>query len=41
MERGEPGYADPTTGYFVFTAAHLATRECCECGCRHCPYLAS
>lgn len=36
---GEPGYADPTTGFFVFTAqALLARGECCESGCRHCPY---
>jgi hypothetical protein len=36
---GEPGYLDPETGYFVFTAAALAARgECCESGCRHCPY---
>jgi hypothetical protein len=36
---GEPGYVDPVTGFFVFTAAELAARgECCGCGCRHCPY---
>jgi hypothetical protein len=36
---GEPGYLDPETGYFVFTAAALAAKgECCESGCRHCPY---
>jgi hypothetical protein len=36
---GEPGYADPATGYFVFTAVALAERgECCGSGCRHCPY---
>jgi hypothetical protein len=36
---GEPGYPDPETGYFVFTAAALAAKgECCESGCRHCPY---
>jgi hypothetical protein len=36
---GEPGYLDPDTGYFVFTAAALAARgECCGSGCRHCPY---
>ena len=39
MARGDAGYIDPRTGNFVFTAAHLATRDCCECGCRHCPYL--
>ena len=36
---GEPGYDDPATGYFVFTAAHHRARgECCGSGCRHCPY---
>ena len=36
---GEPGYLDPETGYFVFTSATLlANGECCESGCRHCPY---
>jgi hypothetical protein len=36
---GEPGYADPITGLFVFTAAYLTERRsCCDSGCRHCPY---
>jgi hypothetical protein len=36
---GEPGYVDPDTGFFVFTAAELLARgECCGSGCRHCPY---
>jgi hypothetical protein len=36
---GEPGYLDPETGYFVFTAATLLARgACCGSGCRHCPY---
>jgi len=36
---GEPGYVDPNTGFFVFTAAELLARgACCESGCRHCPY---
>jgi hypothetical protein len=36
---GEPGYLDPETGFFVFTALALAARgECCGSGCRHCPY---
>jgi hypothetical protein len=36
---GAPGYEDPVTGYFVFTAAELVARgECCDSGCRHCPY---
>ena len=41
VEAGEPGYADPATGLFVFTAAYLAERgTCCDTGCRHCPYVA-
>jgi hypothetical protein len=36
---GQPGYADPATGLFVFTRAHLLARgRCCANGCRHCPY---
>ena len=36
---GADGYADPTTGLFVFTAAYLAARgTCCDSQCRHCPY---
>jgi hypothetical protein len=39
MERGEPSYLDPLTGYVVLTAATLlAQGECCGSGCRHCPY---
>ncbi|MFA9429467.1 DUF5522 domain-containing protein [Egicoccus sp. AB-alg2] len=41
MARGEPGYLDPATGAFVFTAAALWARgRCCGSGCRHCPYEA-
>ncbi len=37
---GAPGYTDPATGLFVFTAAYLADRQtCCESDCRHCPYV--
>lgn len=37
---GEPGYVDPDTGYFVFTAVELLERgPCCESGCRHCPFI--
>lgn len=37
--RGDAGYADPATGYFVFTRASLLERGyCCGNGCRHCPY---
>lgn len=36
---GEPGYADPATGAFVFTAPALLERgACCGSGCRHCPW---
>lgn len=41
MDQGRPGYLDPATGYFVFTAAeHWARGTCCSSGCRHCPYAA-
>lgn len=41
LERADPGYLDPATGYFVFTAATLWDRgRCCATGCRHCPYVA-
>lgn len=40
LDREEPGYIDPETGLFVLSAATLASRgECCEQGCRHCPYI--
>jgi hypothetical protein len=36
---GEPGYADPVSGLYVFTTRYLAARgTCCDSGCRHCPY---
>jgi hypothetical protein len=39
LDRGEPVYADPVSGFSVFTADFLASRGyCCESGCRHCPY---
>ncbi|MFK7919504.1 MAG: DUF5522 domain-containing protein [Ilumatobacter sp.] len=38
--RGLPTYADPVSGFSVFTAAFLAKRGyCCESGCRHCPFV--
>jgi hypothetical protein len=41
VRTGKPGYLDPSTGYFVFTAARLAeSGRCCGSGCRHCPYPA-
>ncbi len=40
VSMGAATYRDPVTGYDVFTAAELASRgECCDNGCRHCPYL--
>lgn len=40
IERGEPTYVDPVTGFLVFTAATLLARgTCCQTGCRHCPYV--
>ena len=40
MADGEPGYLDPASGLFVLTAATLASRgECCDQGCRHCPFV--
>jgi hypothetical protein len=40
LAAGEDGYIDPSSGYFVFTAAFLADRgTCCDSGCRHCPYV--
>lgn len=39
MAMGEKMYADPATGYMVFTAqAALDRGFCCGRGCRHCPY---
>lgn len=40
-ERNEAGYLDPTTGLFVLTSPYLWARgQCCDQGCRHCPYRA-
>ena len=39
--RGNQGYADPSTGLFVFTKIAHSKRPCCGNGCRHCPYLHS
>lgn len=40
LARDDAGYADPSTGLFVFTATYLAARgTCCDSGCRHCPYV--
>lgn len=41
IQLGQPGYLDPATGHFVFTAAeHWERGTCCASGCRHCPYAA-
>ena len=40
LEHAAPGYLDPGTGLFVLTAAALLERgDCCEQGCRHCPFI--
>jgi hypothetical protein len=40
VRAGEAGYIDPVTRLFVMTALNLVERgNCCEAGCRHCPYL--
>jgi hypothetical protein len=40
LATGAPGYADPVSGLFVFSAGYLASRGyCCAQGCRHCPYV--
>jgi hypothetical protein len=42
LDAGDDTYVDPWTGFQVFTAATLWARgECCETGCRHCPYGAT
>jgi hypothetical protein len=39
VAEGRETYVDPATGYSVFTEVALAARgECCDSGCRHCPY---
>jgi hypothetical protein len=39
MALDKPGYKDPVTGNFVFTAKELAKFErCCAMECRHCPF---
>lgn len=37
-KRGLDTYIDQKSGYEVFTAYHLKTRECCGSSCRHCPW---
>ncbi len=39
IANNEDTYIDPETGFQVFTAKYLLEREnCCNSGCRHCPY---
>ena len=39
VAEGRDTYADPKTGYDVFTSAYLLRLGvCCGSGCRHCPY---
>lgn len=39
LEAGEPSYLDPATGRQVLTAARLVLNgQCCDSGCRHCPW---
>ena len=38
-DRGEDGYIDPSSGFFVMTSLCLVKRgDCCGNGCRHCPW---
>jgi hypothetical protein len=40
LAAGLPTYADPVSGFSVFTADFLAARgDCCDSGCRHCPFV--
>jgi hypothetical protein len=40
LSKGLPNYADPLSGFRVFTAGFLARRgDCCDSGCRHCPFV--
>lgn len=40
MEQGEAMYLDPYTGLWVQTAQSIwESRDCCDLGCRHCPFL--
>lgn len=40
MRRGDPMYLDPYTGLWVQTARSIwQSRDCCDLGCRHCPFV--
>ncbi|MCA9000424.1 MAG: hypothetical protein KDB61_00775 [Planctomycetes bacterium] len=39
MAAGQARYLDPISGQWVETAETIwRSRECCDLGCRHCPY---
>ena len=39
IERGDSGYVDPETGYYVFNSDYLYNMGmCCGNDCRHCPW---
>ncbi len=41
LESESPGYSDPETSYFVFSAQTLlGYGRCCGSRCRHCPFTA-
>ncbi len=40
VNAGELLYRDPATGLSVLSVlAHVSRGQCCDQGCRHCPYL--
>ena len=40
VNAGELFYRDPATRLFVLTVlAHTSRGQCCDQGCRHCPYV--
>ncbi|MEM1246768.1 MAG: DUF5522 domain-containing protein [Acidobacteriota bacterium] len=39
VRQGRTTYIDPVSGLHVMTAFALWQRNCCEQGCRHCPWL--
>jgi Family of unknown function (DUF5522) len=40
VEAGEDSYIDPASGYTALTSLFLLRRgDCCQTGCRHCPYV--
>jgi Family of unknown function (DUF5522) len=40
VRAGDDTYLDPDTCYAVMTVEFLRSRgDCCDSGCRHCPYV--